>query len=277
MDLTIVIVSFKSGEILHRCLESIHKDLQIIVIENSIDNNFKIELETKYKNVKCILPEQNLGYGAGNNLGINLAKSNYVLILNPDTILYENTIPNLMYQADLIKDFAIIGPKIVENDIQAKLKEKIDFQSVDYIKGFAILFNKKKFSDPKYFDENFFLYFEEIDLCKRIIKSGDKIYIINNAPIKHLGGKSHQEKFNFEMELSRNWHWMWSTFYYFKKNYSFVYALKKIFKNFISSFLKVIFYFIIFNSKKRKIYYQRLSGIFNAICGKKSWYRPKIK
>ena len=63
MDLTIVIVSFKSGEILHRCLESIHKDLQIIVIENSIDNNFKIELETKYKNVKCILPEQNLGYG----------------------------------------------------------------------------------------------------------------------------------------------------------------------------------------------------------------------
>ena len=277
MDLTIVIVSFKSGEILHRCLESIHKDLQIIVIENSIDNNFKIELETKYKNVKCILPKQNLGYGAGNNLGINLAKSNYVLILNPDTILYENTIPNLMYQADLIKDFAIIGPKIVENDIQAKLKEKIDFQSVEYIKGFAILFNKKKFSDQKYFDENFFLYFEEIDLCKRIITSGDKIYIINNAPIIHLGGKSHQEKFNFEMELSRNWHWMWSTFYYFKKNYSFIYALKKIFKNFISSFLRVIFYFIIFNSKKRKIYYQRLSGIFNAICGKKSWYRPKIK
>ena len=54
MDLTIVIVSFKSGEILHRCLESIHKDLQIIVIENSIDNNFKIGVETKYKNVKCI-------------------------------------------------------------------------------------------------------------------------------------------------------------------------------------------------------------------------------
>ena len=51
-----------------------------------------------------------------------------------------------MYQADLIKDFAIIG-QIVENDIQAKLKEKIDFQSVEYIKGFAILFNKKKFSD----------------------------------------------------------------------------------------------------------------------------------
>ena len=127
MDLTIVIVSFKSGEILHRCLESIDKDLPIIVIENSIDNNFKIELEAKYKNVKCFLPEQNLGYGAGNNLGINLAKSNYVLILNPDTILYENTISNLMYQADLIKDFAIIGPKIVENDIQAKLKEKLIF------------------------------------------------------------------------------------------------------------------------------------------------------
>ena len=277
MDLTIVIVSFKSGEVLHSCIKSIDKEYPIIVIENSLDNDLKIELERDYNNVKCIIPEKNLGYGAGNNLGIKLARSNYVLILNPDTILFEKTIPNLISQAKLISDFAIIGPKIIEDDKTDIYKHSEKYQSVKYLKGFAILFNKKMFDNEIYFDENFFLYFEEIDLCQRIINSGNKIYIINNAPIKHLGGKSHNEKFSFEMELSRNWHWMWSTFYYYKKNYSYSYALIKIYKNLLTSVLKVFLYSLLLNNNKRKIYYQRMSGILNAIVGKKSWYRPNIK
>ena len=79
------------------------------------------------------------------------------------------------------------------------------------------------------------------------------------------------------MELSRNWHWMWSTFYYYKKNYSYSYALIKIYKNLLTSVLKVFLYSLLLNNNKRKIYYQRMSGILNAIVGKKSWYRPNIK
>ena len=71
MDLTIVIVSFKSGDILHRCIKSIDKRYPILVIENSIDNKLKLELEEKYQNVNCILPKDNLGYGGGNNLGLS--------------------------------------------------------------------------------------------------------------------------------------------------------------------------------------------------------------
>ena len=79
------------------------------------------------------------------------------------------------------------------------------------------------------------------------------------------------------MELSRNWHWMWSTFYYYKKNYNYFYALRKVYKNLFSSIIKLIFYSIILNSEKRKIYFQRLSGIVNGILGKRSWYRPILK
>ena len=276
MNLTIVIVSFNSGDILHRCIKSIDKKYPIIIVENSLNNKLKFELEKIYPNVNCILPKENLGYGAGNNLGIKQAKSKYVLILNPDTILYEDTISNLLIQAEIIKDFSIIGPRIVESENEKPELLKKDNESVQYIKGFAILFNKEKFDKIGLFDENYFLYFEEIDLCKRITNSGNKIYLVKNSLIKHVGGKSHEDKFNVEMELSRNWHWMWSTFYYYKKNYNYLYAVKKVYKNFLSSLFKFLFYSLVFNKEKKMIYYQRMSGIFNGIIGKKSWYRPKV-
>ena len=78
------------------------------------------------------------------------------------------------------------------------------------------------------------------------------------------------------MELSRNWHWMWSSFYYYKKNYNYYYALLKVLKKLISSIIKISFYSISLKRDKRKIYLQRLSGLFNSIIGKKSWYRPKF-
>ena len=94
--------------------------------------------------------------------------------------------------------------------------------------------------------------------------------------IDHLGGSSHNSKINFEMELSRNWHWMWSTFYYHKKYDGFIFALFQVSGKLISSLIKSGIYLILFNDSKKKIYYQRLSGLMNSIIGKKSWYRPKI-
>ena len=198
MDLTIVIVSFKSGDILHRCIKSIDKKYPIIIVENSQNIKLKEELEKKYLNVECILPEKNLGFGAGNNLGIKNSKTKYVLTLNPDTILYENTISKLLEQANIIEDFALLGPKVV-SETENLFNNESKIKAVNYIKGFAIFFNKEKFINIGFFDENYFLYFEEIDLCKKVIKSNNKIYLINDALIKHVGGKSHEDKYDFEM------------------------------------------------------------------------------
>ena len=91
---------------------------------------------------------------------------------------------------------------------------------VENLKGFAIFFNMQKFNNI-FFDENFFLYFEEIDLCKRVKEKNGKIFIDKSIIIKHLGGKSVISNDEIELEKNRNWHWMWSTFYFHKKHKGF--------------------------------------------------------
>ena len=147
---------------------------------------------------------------------------------------------------------------------------------VSNIKGFAMFLNLIQFKDIGLFDENFFIYFEEIDLCKRLKAFNKKIYLDPNIMINHLGGSSHNVSINFEMELSRNWHWMWSTFYYHKKYSGFTFAFIKISNKLVSSLFKTLFFLKIFKKNKKNIYYQRASGLINSIIGNKSWYRPKV-
>ncbi len=276
--ITIVINTFNSEDKIHQCLNSIESEAKIIIVENSNNTNFKNQLEKKYSNLKCILTGQNLGYAKGNNLGLSSVQSEYALILNPDTILEKNTLENFLKSSTNFPDFAIIGPaRQDEYSIIEKHQDKEQVFQVNSLKGFALFLNLKQFEKVGFFDENFFIYLEEIDLCKRLKKLGKKIYLDKNVIIHHVGGSSHNKKIDYEMELSRNWHWMWSTFYFNKKHYGYLYALFLISKNFFSSLIRIFFYSLTFNHRKRKIYLQRFSGLFNSIIGNKSWYRPNIK
>ena len=134
--------------------------------------------------------------------------------------------------------------------------------------------NIKEFDDIGFFDENFFIYLEEIDLCRRLRANKKKIYVDPSIIVNHQGGSSHEKEYDYHMELSRNWHWMWSTFYFTKKYNGFFFALLSVLKKILSSTIKYIFYLLIFNNKKKLIYKFRLLGLFNSIIGKPSWYRP---
>ena len=103
-----------------------------------------------------------------------------------------------------------------------------------------------------------------------------KIYIDPSIEVIHLGGTSHNEEINKPMELSRNWHWMWSSFYYHKKHFGYTSGLMKILPKLLSSIIKFIIYLIIFNKFKSNIYKYRVLGIINSVLLKKSWYRPKF-
>ena len=272
-DLTVVIVTFKSQGIISKCIQSIPDYVKIIIVENSKNENFKKDLENKYQNVKCILAGQNKGYAAGNNIGLDYVKSKYALVLNPDTILHEDAIKNFFITANKINDFHLLGPasnQMVQIDFK-----KNNIVEVNNLKGFAIFFNIKKFN-KNFFDENYFLFFEEIDLCKKVKSQGGSIYLDSKIKIAHEGASSVDQNFKNELEKNRNWHWMWSTFYYHKKYKGFIYALIIIFPKMFSSFFKIIFYSITLNKNQKEIYFCRLSGIFNSILGKKSWYRPTI-
>ena len=103
-----------------------------------------------------------------------------------------------------------------------------------------------------------------------------KIYLVPDIRINHEGGASQEKSIKKEIELTRNWHWMWSTFNYHKKYKGFFVSFLIVLPKLSSAIIKVFIYSLIFNKEKREIYYQRLSGLFNAIIGKSSWYRPKV-
>ena len=280
-NLSVVIVTLKSKNIIHQCIKSINQNVPIIVVENSNNQKFKDELELKYENLKCILSGSNLGMGAANNIGIKFAKTNYVYILNPDTRLEENTLDEIFSISKKLSEFTILSPintdlnfpnynKKIKNE-----KENFPFQ-VDYVDGFSMLLNKNKFKNDIYFDENFFLYLENNDLCARVKREGGSIFIVPSAKINHSGSKTVDSKYKNEVELSRNWHWIWSKFYFNKKNFGLFKAIIECFPSYISSLFKFLFYTLVNNNFKKKLYLNRASGFYNALIGKSSWYRPNL-
>ena len=168
-----------------------------------------------------------------------------------------------------------MGPLIQDDKNKSRNVEKNKLLEVKNLKGFAMFLNLSEFKDIGFFDEDFFFYFEEIDLCKRVINKGKKIYLLENIKVHHDGGQSHKLSINEEMELSRNWHWMWSTFNFHKKHKGSLISFFIVLPKLSSAVIKVLIYSLLFNNKK-KIYYQRMSGLINAIIGKSSWYRPKV-
>ena len=274
-DITFVIVTHKSENIIETCINSLPQQSKKIIIENSKNINLESFLKLKYDNIEVILSE-NIGMGGSNNIGIKRCTTKYAFILNPDVKFRSDTIKNLINTLQMVDDFAIVSP--VNNDLNFPnyklfIKKEKNIQnniiSVDTLDGFSMLINIEKFPNKLFFDEDFFLYLENDDLCLRAKKLGEKIYIVKDSIIEHLGGISNNEK----MELLRNWHWMWSKFHFNKKHHGYLNALSKIFLNLLGAILNYFYFLLIFNSYKRKIYAMRISGIFNSIIGKKSWFR----
>ena len=272
-EITFIIVTYKSESTICDCLDSLPKDSKKIIIENSNNINLEKELKGKYDNIEVMLSE-NIGMGAGNNVGLKACKTNYAYVLNPDTKLNKDTLLNLFEGLDKISDFSLASPinddpKIPNYKFFGPKDNSDNILSVDSIDGFSMLFNLKKFKDKVFFDENFFLYLENDDLCLRIKRKKEFIYVVTNSFINHKGGIATTKN----LEYLRNWHWMWSKFYFNKKHYGFFVAFLKILLNLISALFKYLFYSLIFNSHKKTIYKMRICGIYRSILGKKSSYR----
>ena len=284
-NLSVIIVSYRSEHVIENCINSIDSEIEIIVIDNSNNDELKKKIESKYQNVRCILSKENLGMGAGNNLGIKNVNKDFVLILNPDVTLESDSLKEIFAVSSEIDNFGIIAPISSKHEYpNYVLKKGQDFNpdkpfKVKSVDGYAMLLNLKqlkRIDNFNFFDENFFLYLENEDLCKRLIEKNEDIYIIPKSKINHLGGKAVDPKYKKEIEYLRNWHWMWSKFYFNKKHYGYPIALLKVFKNLISAKVKFFYYLITFNASKRKIYHMRLSGLLSSMIGKNSSYRPKL-
>ena len=292
MTISVVIVAFKSDHLLENLIHTIPNHFEIIVIENSLNHNLRSNLK-KFKNVKVIIPNENLGYGKSFNLGLEISKNNIICFISPDIFIPENCFESLIKLIEKFKDFSILAPSYknekIHKNYQIKDKFKLNNLFVDNFKlievdeiDFAMaLVNKSNISNLKLMDENFFLYFESTDACLSLRKQNKKIYVVENIKFIHHGTSSSDISHKNTIDINRNWHFSWSKFYLFKKHYNYLYGLKKTLPNFIHSlkwFIICKVKLIIFKTKKvemeANLHQAVLLGLINSYLLKKSSYRP---
>ena len=296
-DITVVIVTYKTDEkIIFDCLKSINSQVKILIVENSKNFTHDKKILSSFPNTKVFCSGENLGYGKGNNYGLKLVETKYALILNPDVICEKDFFNNIVDVINQTKDFTIIGCQYLNDKIfmpagffdkEKNNRFKDDFMNnkvdnlskVEWVTGCSMLINLEKFINKEIFDKNFFLYFEEIDLCKSVLKKGENIFTSQKLKIHHLGFKSSTDEStndNTNLNKVREWHWMWSSFYFYKKHYGINKAIYTFSGKLIKSFLKNLYFSITFQQNKKNKYLYRFLGLLNSFLNKPSFFRGKF-
>ena len=126
-------------------------------------------------------------------------------------------------------------------------------------------------------DEKIFLYFENADLCLRLKKNNQKLYVIANLKFNHLGMQSSHPDFKREILICRNWHYCWSKFYFYKKHYNYFIAFTKTLPNLIRAIKYCIYYKLMKDDYNFKLHKSELSGLLSAYLLKNSYFRPNVR
>ena len=286
MNYSVVIVSYHSFHLIENLIKSFDQSFNIIVIENSRDFELKKKIEKKYSNVNIVIPETNIGFGPGINLGLKLSKNQFVLCLVADVEISKEAVNDLSKCLDDFKNFAIISPtffneEIYKNyEIYSEKKESIELnlrkyglKEVDKVDGAAFIVNKSKLENIGYMDEKFFFYFEQEDLCLRINKNKEKIYVCDKIKFSHKGLASSHSSVIKKVQLIRNWHYSWGKFYFYKKHYGYYVGMRKTLPNFIRSMRLIVINY--FKNKPEEVLLHKaiLKGLINSYLLKKSFYR----
>lgn len=227
MNLSIILVNYRSEKWLISCLLGLNElslsplTFEVIVVNN--DPKKFIAPEKLLFELKILESQKNIGFGGANNLGVRTSKGKNILFLNPDTLFQKKSIESLFRFFKKNPHIAILGPKIIQasrfrpqpftcgkktsllgilfrNTILKPWNKKKP-TLVDWVSGTALLVRKSLFQKVGGFDEKFFMYFEDQDLCLRIKKLGYDVCFFPKSDVLHYDGKcwpnSKQQKIAF--------------------------------------------------------------------------------
>lgn len=246
MKITIQIVNFRSRKYLSDCIFSVRENLpsgvkaEILVINNDSVPLEKVSYDINDVAVSFLENGKNIGFGRAHNFGSKKALGEYILFLNPDTRILPGALREMLEIFAADEKLGIVGPMLLDsaNKIQSEcfgarktplstIGEKIfsrrkDDSSpeiheklfeVDWVSGGALMARRDVFEKAGKFDENYFMYFEDVDLCLQVKKLGYKVAVNPAAKIFHEGGKS------FESEREKKRLYYASQDYYLQKNF----------------------------------------------------------
>ena len=231
MDLSIIIVNYNVKEFLQNLIHSIEKastnlTKEIIIIDNASDDGSVDFIKEKFPQIKLIANQTNLGFGKANNIGLKQATGKYILLINPDTLVAEDTFEKMIQFFESNKNIGLAGCKILNPDGTLQLACRRSFPGpwtsftkvtglsnlfpnskifarynltyldenksyeVDAISGSFMMMRKEVYEKVGGFDEQFFMYGEDLDLCYRIQKAGYKVFYVHSTQIIHYKGES---------------------------------------------------------------------------------------
>lgn len=243
--LTIILTTYNSAQLIKLCLQNIDQNLfKIIVVDNaSTDDTIKI-IEENFPNIEIIKNIKNLGFGRANNIALNIVKTDFALVLNVDAIILKEDILKTMEVLRSYNDIALAGNIVHNADyengeiknirpcpknlLQLNKNEQNLFFENKFVTGAGMFMNMTIMHKIGFFDEGFFLYCEDNEICKRVLKKGFKTAIIKDTKLIHLGSKS--SVLNLETAKKIYWHkFGWSKLYYTQKIHGrFVASIKAI-------------------------------------------------
>ena len=225
-DLSILIVSWNTSDLLADCLHSIYAhtpnlSFEVIVVDNASSDGTADMIRSVFPHVVLVENEQNVGFGMASNQGFQLAVGKYVGILNPDTVLLNRAFVILVSHLESMLQVGIIGPKIEgangttqqtcargyitlwsdflqASGLRSKLKGQnnsasnahLAMRQVDCISGACFVVRRNAVQSAQLFDPRFFMYGEDVDLCYRVKSNGWKIFYCPEARVLHYGGAS---------------------------------------------------------------------------------------
>lgn len=275
-SLTVLIPAYKSKKFLISHIKKISKKIKIIIVDNSYDAELKTLLEKRYSNTKVVL-EKNIGFGRAINSGSRYVKTKFFFVINPDTIIYKDTLKKILKIGERIKIFGAISPDYIENKNK---KNKKEFEEKETITAGAMLFKTEIFKKLMGFDNNIFLYYEDNDFFRKCRLRKYKLYIARNCYHHHKKKdsssaiyKNREEREYFR--LIAGWHGQWSKFYYTKKYNGYFYSLYKSIPRLLILIIQLILSVFI-NFKRTKYLYFRIEGLFSSIIGLPAFKRSKF-
>ncbi len=262
IDLSVIIVSYNVEHFLHLCLESVYAAInninaEIIVIDNASADNSVEMMRQKFPSTRVISNVDNLGFGKANNKAAKLAKGRYVCILNPDTIVSQKTFEEFIQFHDENPTIGISGPQMIDGTGQFLLESKRGLPTIkaavfkslglfrfssrffgqyynlslpqnqngktDVLVGAFMFMRKRLYDQLEGFDENFFMYGEDIDISHRSLKLGYTNFYFSQSKVIHFKGESTPKNKAYEKRFFN------AMSYYYNKNFSHNWLLNSIF------------------------------------------------
>jgi N-acetylglucosaminyl-diphospho-decaprenol L-rhamnosyltransferase len=283
-----IIVSFESGDVLPTCLAALKAEgVAAIVVDNaSTDDSCQIARE---HGAKLVSNTQNQGFGRGMNIGVDAASGfEYVLLLNPDAVMHEGSVVTLLEAAKRYPNAGILSPRIISpdgsiffptkslaapylhNEKRVRVVPTGDC-SAPFLSGACYLVKRDLFLQLGGFDTNIFLFYEDNDLCRRVIDAGYSVTYVHDAVVSHAQGKSSKPVVG--RRFKTRWHYAWSQSYLAHK-----YGLPDpSFKTFLQNSIKYLAALTTQNSQKLERYGGSSAGAWAFLRDKSALDKENLK